>query len=204
VQAAFAEEFAAAGGRIVEQADYVPSTADFNEILRRLLRTTGQRGSAPRPDAQFIFVAAQPVHGRLIRTQLRFNYASALPMYSTSDVYDPNSPGNVDLDGVIFPDMPWVLDPQGASAAARDTAERVFPGRGGQLARLYAFGYDAYRLVHELPRMRSGRVGPLPGATGRLAVDAQGRVRRELEWAQIVGGRVAPWPPPAPLEPPIS
>jgi outer membrane PBP1 activator LpoA protein len=204
VQAAFAEEFAAAGGSIVEQADYVPSTADFNEILRRLLRTTGQRGSAPRPDAQFIFVAAQPVHGRLIRTQLRFNYASALPMYSTSDVYDPNSPGNVDLDGVIFPDMPWVLDPQGASAAARDTAERVFPGRGGQLARLYAFGYDAYRLVHELPRMRSGRVGPLPGATGRLAVDAQGRVRRELEWAQIVGGRVAPWPPPAPLEPPIS
>ena len=113
VQAAFAEEFAAAGGQVVDQADYLPSTADFNEILRRLLRTTGQRGSAPRPDAQFIFVAAQPVHGRLIRTQLRFNYASALPMYATSDIYDPAGPGNVDLDGVIFPDMPWVLDPQG-------------------------------------------------------------------------------------------
>ena len=89
VQAAFAEEFASAGGQVVDQADYLPSTADFNEILRRLLRTTGQRGSSPRPDAQFIFVAAQPVHGRMIRTQLRFNYASALPMYSTSDVFDP-------------------------------------------------------------------------------------------------------------------
>ncbi|HEU4515926.1 MAG TPA: penicillin-binding protein activator [Steroidobacteraceae bacterium] len=194
VAAAFVEEFTANGGQVVDQADYVPSTADFNDIIRRLLRTTGQRGSLPRPDAQFIFVAAQPVHGRLIRTQLRFNYASALPMYATSDVYDPAGPGNVDLDGVIFPDMPWVLDPLGVSAVARDAADRVFPNRGGQLSRLYAFGYDAYRLMHELPRMRSGSLGPLSGVTGRLAVDGQGRVRRELDWAQVVGGRISPWP----------
>jgi outer membrane PBP1 activator LpoA protein len=98
-----------------------------------------------------------------------------------------------------------VLDPAGASAAAREAADRAFPGRGGQLSRLYAFGYDAYRLVGELPRMRSGSLGPLAGATGRLAVDAQGRVRRELDWAQVVGGRAAPWPAPAaPLSPPTS
>ena len=201
VTAAFVEEFAASGGQVVEQADYLPSTADFNEIIRRLLRTSGQRGSSPRPDAQFIFVAAQPVHGRLIRTQLRFNYASALPMYATSDVYDPAGPGNVDLDGVIFPDMPWVLDPFGASAVAREAADRAFPNRGGQLSRLYAFGYDAYRLVGELPRLRSGGSGPLAGVTGRLELDAQGRVRRDLDWAQIVGGRVSPWPAPQPPGP---
>src|SRR6185295_19714054 len=50
VQSAFADEFAAAGGQIVDQADYLSSTADFNDILRRLLRTTGKRGSNPRPD----------------------------------------------------------------------------------------------------------------------------------------------------------
>lgn len=200
VAAAFAEEFTANGGHVVDQADYTPSTADFNQTLRSLLRTTGQKGSSPRPDAQFIFVAAQPVHGRLIRTQLRFNYASALPMYATSDIYDPAGPGNVDLDGVIFPDMPWVIDPMGASASAREAADRAFPGRGGQLSRLYAFGYDAYRLAGDLPRMKNGSLGPLAGATGRLAVDAHGRVRRELDWAQIVNGRAVPWvlPPPAP------
>jgi outer membrane PBP1 activator LpoA protein len=202
VQAAFADEFAAAGGVVAEGADYVPSTTDFNETLRRLLRTTGQRGSSPRADAQFIFVAGQPVHGRLIRSQLRFNYASALPMYATSDIFDPSGAGNQDLDGVIFPDMPWVLDPIGAAGGARDAAERAFPGRGGPLVRLYAFGYDAYRLVNELPRMRGAGFGTLPGATGRLSVDPHGRVRRELDWAQVVGGRVAPWPPPAPLVPP--
>ena len=124
---------------------------------------------SPRPDAQFIFVAAQPVHGRLIRTQLRFNYASALPTYAISDVFDPSGAGNQDLDGVIFPDMPWILDPQGAAGGARETVERVFPTRAGQLTRLYAFGYDAYRLVNELPRLRSGGGGYLPGATGRLS-----------------------------------
>ena len=202
VQSAFAEEFAAAGGQVVDHADYLSATADFNEILRRLLRTTGQRGSNPRADAQFIFVAAQPVHGRLIRTQLRFNYASSLPMYATSDIYDPAGPGNVDLDGVIFPDMPWVLDPQGTSALAHETAERVYPGRGGQIGRLYAFGYDAFRLVNELPRMRSGSLGPLAGVTGRLAVDSQGRVRRELDWAQVVNGRAVSWT--SPLPPPAT
>ncbi|HXV41366.1 MAG TPA: penicillin-binding protein activator [Steroidobacteraceae bacterium] len=197
VQAAFAEEFAAAGGAVVDQADYLPSTVDFNELLRRLLRTTGQKGSAPRPDAQFVFVAAQPVHGRLIRTQLRFNYASALPMYSTSDVFDVAGPGSVDLDGVIFPDMPWVLDPFGPAAAAREAAERSWPGRTGQLGRLHAFGYDAFRLIGELRRLRGGGSSPLPGLTGRLSVDGAGRVRRELDWAQVVDGRpVSPPPPP--------
>ncbi|MGH8198336.1 MAG: penicillin-binding protein activator [Steroidobacteraceae bacterium] len=201
VHAAFAEELTMSGGQVVDQADYLPSTADFNDTLRRLLRTTGQRGSLPRPDAQFIFVAAQPVHGRLIRTQLRFNYASALPMYATSDIYDPAGSGNADLDGVIFPDMPWVLDPLGPSATAREIAERVWPGRSGQLARLYAFGYDAFRIIGELRRLRAGSSTPLPGVTGRLSVDGQGRVRRELDWAQIAGGRPVPWPqalPPAP------
>lgn len=201
IQLAFAEEFAAAGGQVVDHAEYLPSTADFNELLRRLLRTSGQRGSAPRADAQFIFVAAQPVYGRLIRTQLRFNYASALPMFATSDIFDPAGAGNVDLDGVIFPDMPWVIDPQGPFANARDAVERVWPGRNGQTDRLHAFGYDAFRLIGEIRRLRAGTSTPLPGATGKLAVDSDGRVRRELNWAQIVGGRPVPWPQPLAVPP---
>lgn len=202
VNAAFAEEFTASGGTIVDQAGYPPSTVDFNELLRRLLQTTGQRGSTPRADAQFIFVAAQPVHGRLIRTQLRFNYASALPVYATSDVFDGVGPGSVDLDGVTFPDMPWVLDTFGPAATAREAAERAFPARSGQLGRLHAFGYDAFRLIGELRRLRGGQSTPLAGLTGRLTVDGAGRVRRELDWAQVVNGRpVSPPPPPAVILP---
>lgn len=202
VQSAFAAEFAAAGGQLLDQADYAPDTADFNELLQKLLRTTGQRGSTPRADAQFIFVAAQPLHGRLIRTQLRFNYASALPVYATSDIYDPAGTSNVDLDGVIFLDMPWVLDPYGPAMTARESAERAWPDdRTGQRGRLHAFGYDAFRLVGELRRLRGRTSTPLPGLTGRLAVDGEGRVHRELDWAQVVDGRPVLLPPPALLPP---
>jgi hypothetical protein len=195
VQAAFAAEFAAAGGQLLDQVDYAPETADFNELLQKLLRTTGQRGSTPRADAQFIFVAAQPLAGRLIRTQLRFNYASALPVYATSDIYDPAGTSNVDLDGVMFLDMPWVLDPYGPAVTARESAERIWPDRIGQGGRLHAFGYDAFRLIGELRRLRGKTSTPLPGLTGRLAVDDQGRVHRELDWAQVVDGRPVLLPP---------
>ena len=196
VQTAFVTELLAAGGRVVDQADYSPATADFNELLRRLLQTSGERGSIPRADAQFIFVAAQPVHGRLIRTQLRFSYAGSLSMYATSDILDPAGTGNLDLDGVIFPDMPWVLGPDGPAAAARETAARAWPDRATAPGRLHAFGYDAFRLVNELQRLGGRAFSALPGLTGRLVVDAEGRVHRELDWAQIVDGRPALLLPP--------
>ncbi len=36
--------------------------------------------------------------------------------------------GNQDLDGVIFPDMPWILDPIGAVGGARDSGRARVPG----------------------------------------------------------------------------
>ena len=201
VQAAFAAELAEAGGQLLDQADYVPDTADFNLIIQNLLRTDGRRGSTPRADAKFIFIAGQPLAGRLIRTQLRFNYASALPVYATSDIYDPAGRSNVDLDGVIFPDMPWVLDPYGPPAAAREAAERIWPDRAGPQGRLHAFGYDAFRLVGELRRLRGRSTTPLPGLTGRLDVDSEGRVHRELDWAQVVDGKPVLLPAPGAVIP---
>ena len=201
VQAAFAAELTEAGGQLLDQADYAPDTADFNLIIQKLLHTDGKRGSTPRADAKFIFVAAQPLSGRLIRTQLRFNYASALPVYATSDIYDPAGTSNVDLDGVIFPDMPWVLDPYGPPAAVRAAAEHVWPDRAGPRGRLHAFGYDAFRLVGELRRLRGHASTPLPGLTGRLDVDAEGRVHRELDWAQVVDGKPALLPAPGAVIP---
>ena len=201
VQAAFAAELSAAGGQVVDQSDYAGDTADFNQLLQKLLRTDGKRGSTPRADATFIFVAAQPLAGRAIRTQLRFNYASALPVYATSDIYDPSGTSNVDLDGVMFLDMPWILDPYGPAQTARESAERAWPDRAGPRGRLHAFGYDAFRLVGELRRLRGKTSTPLPGLTGRLDVDGEGRVHRDLEWAQVVDGKPVLLPAPGSVIP---
>jgi hypothetical protein len=198
VLAAFADELSAAGGRLAGRSVYAPGTTDFREILTELLdlRAATTPGGRPtkvfRADAQFIFVAAQPIAGRLIRTQLRFNYAGRLPTYSTSDVFEPGSSGNNDLDGVIFPDMPWVADEQGPAALLREGIARTWPERAPARSRLYAFGYDAYAIVAELGRRRTPFGSPVAGLTGRLSLDTGGRIHRELQFVRVSDGRVEP------------
>jgi uncharacterized protein len=193
---AFAEEFTALGGRLLERRVYAPGTTDFKVIITDLLRigpsATGAR--TVRPDVGFIFVAGQPVDGRLIRTQLRFNYASRLPAYSTSDMYEPGGRGNADLDGMILPDMPWVLDPAGAAALLREQADRLWPQDRPSRSRLFAFGYDAYAIGAELARRGRPFATPLPGLSGRLTLDPAGRIQRGLDFAQVRGGRLEPLP----------
>jgi len=207
VLAAFAEEFAAAGGMLVDSDVYAPGTTDFQVILRRLLQV---RPAPPDPllppeaqrepryvyrdDADFIFVAAQSVTGRLIRTQLRFNYASRLPVYATSDIFDPGTRGSPDLEGVVFPDMPWVLDEAGPAALLRDSIVQTWPERAPARSRLFAFGYDAYTIAAELARRATPFATPVAGLTGRLVLDADGRILRELDFAQLRGGRTVPAP----------
>ncbi len=201
VLAAFEEELARAGGRLLARSVYAAGTTDFQVILDGLLelRTVpaeaGRSAKVYRPDAQFMFVAAQPVTGRLIRTQLRFNYASKLPVYATSDVHEPGSRGNIDLDGVMFPEMPWVLDETGVAASLRTTAERSWMQRAPSRSRLFAFGYDAFAIVSELSRHRSPFEQPVPGVTGTLELDAYGRIRRSMDFAVIEDGRAVPLPP---------
>ena len=55
--------------------------------------------------------------------------------------------------------------------------------------RFFAFGYDAFRIAASL--QRGAGVNP-EGLTGTLTIDAQGRVRRELEWARIRNGAPTP------------
>jgi len=202
VLAAFNQGLAEAGGALAAQSYYAPGTTDFSALLGELLQLRPSRTPEGRPtkvyraDAQFIFVAAQPVTGRLVRTQLRFNYAGRLPMYATSDIYEPGAQGNIDLNGVVFPDIPWVIDEGGPAALLRQSAELTWPDSSAPRSRLHAFGYDAYMIVAELARRQAPFGTPLNGLTGRLSLDSQRQVHRELGFARIEDGKAVPLPPP--------
>lgn len=201
VLAAFNEGLATAGGTLAAQSYYAPGTTDFTALLGELLQLRPSRTPEGRPtktyraDAQFIFVAAQPVTGRLVRTQLRFNYASRLPMYATSDIYEPGAQGNIDLNGVVFPDIPWVIDEGGPAALLRQSVELTWPNQAAPRSRLHAFGYDAYMIVAELARRQAPFGTPLNGLTGRLTLDSRRQVHRELDFARVEGGKAVPMPP---------
>jgi outer membrane PBP1 activator LpoA protein len=153
--------------------------------LETLLDTRLQFEPRRRGDIDFIFAASQAANARLLRPQLRFHFAGDLPTYATSDSFEPDVAANEDLDGLTFPDMPWMLG--GALADSVSAAARVaWPGVNPRRNRLFAFGFDAYRLLSTLRGASPG--ASIQGLTGRLSVGADGRVRRELDWAQLKGG----------------
>lgn len=204
---AFEAEFAAAGGSLVGRTFYDPAARDYSQPITRLLLIDQSRSRAnalstalgqrfefeprARSDVQFVFIGAQPLQGRSLRPALRFHLSQDLPVYATSDVFEPDSNSNADLDGVIFPDMPWVISPDASANGLKAALSSWWPGRSRGRGRLYAFGYDAFNLI---PVLRSAQptATPLGGLTGRLLVDERGRVRRELNWAQVENGRPRP------------
>lgn len=208
---AFSSELKQLGGELVASSAYATEESDHSPVIQQLFRLSESRDRHQRltallgtklefqprrrGDVQFIFVAAQPAQARLIRPQLKFHYAGDVPMYSTSDMYEADATANIDLDGVSFPLMPWVLSENTPAANARAVVERAWPARAGRRGNLYAFGYDAWQLIPELVarlqdpgryRQTNDRVD---GVTGRLRIDAQGRIHRDLDWAQIRDGK---------------
>jgi len=89
----------------------------------------------------------------------------------------------------MFPDMPWMLGDEGLSGQVREVARQAFGDAASRRGRLFAFGFDAFRIASSL--QRGAGINP-EGLTGTLSIDAQGRVRRELEWVRIKDGAPVP------------
>lgn len=205
---AFDTELKTLGGTIAAMRFYDPAARDYSQPITQLLLIDESRARASslsaaigtrlefeprrRGDAQFVFVGAQPVQGRSLRPALRFHLAEDLPVYATSDIFEPDAEANSDLEGVIFPDMPWVISPDAVSTQLRTALSKHWPARARGRGRLYAFGFDAYRLVPLLKAGKFGNAHAVPGMTGLLSIDSKGRVHRELDWAQVAGGKPAP------------
>jgi uncharacterized protein len=190
VQKAFVDEFTQHGGTLVDGGRFDAARADFSDIIKQVLQVHGVKGEASthRSDVDFIFLEGPPSAARLILPQLKFNYAGDIPVYSTSDSFEPNPNANADLDGMLFADMPWLVSADPTVDQIRDSVRAAWPARTARLDRLYAFGFDAYRLV---PAIKSNALSPaqdLAGMTGMLSLDDRHRVRRELEWVQVRSG----------------
>ncbi len=101
--------------------------------LESLLGTRLEFVPRRREDIQFIFRPRTASVERLLQPQLRFYYAGGIPTYATSDAFEPDPRANQDLDGLMFPDMPWMLGSPLAEAV-RSAASQAWPA-GGPAAR---------------------------------------------------------------------
>jgi len=211
VLAAFRQELEAGGGELIATASIDGTRTDYSEAVTQILgisesqaryrRLEGILGTKlqfeprRRADIGFIFAPAPANTERLLRPQLRFHFAGDIATYATSAAFEPDVRANQDLDGLIFPDMPWILGGDLAEAVRAATRD-AWPNAGFARSRLFAFGFDAWRLAVALLN-RPNDVN-IDGLTGRLSFDAEHRVRRELAWAQLHDGQLRPLPAPTP------
>ena len=161
--AAFAAAWRARGGYIA-RIETFQGGADLEAMRARFTRDHFSDASRERPDA--VFLAADADEARQARPYL----GNSLPVYATSQVNDGqrNGVANLDLGGVRFVDMPWLLQPD-------HPAVMVYPrppeSLGADLQRLYALGIDACRLAALLAAgPRPGSRIALDGVTGALSV----------------------------------
>ncbi len=193
VLGAFADELGRLGGTLLDSQRFETGQADFTDVIRQVMQIHAVKGepSTHRGDAAFIFVAGTAASVRLIVPQLKFHYAGYVPVYSTPDSFEPESADNSDLNGLLFPDMPWMISADPVTSQIRDAVRTAWPARTARLDRLYAFGFDAYRLVPALRSRSLSETNPISGLTGKLHLDDHNRIRRELDWAQIRNGEPA-------------
>ena len=117
-------------------------------------------------------------------------FAVSPRLYASSRSYDKNDETSEnELDGIYISEMPWILEQQSVNAIRH---QQLWPSSSDSQKRLYALGYDAYSLISQLAQMRGYSDYQLNGLTGKLSVNQQGLVIRQLTWTQYKDGQLLP------------
>jgi len=193
------------GGTLVEHQRYNAKKHDFGTPIqaalnideskarkRALVRLFGKKTKFEprrRQDTHFIFLAAKTKKARQIRPQLQFHHASGIPIYGTSHLYtghsDPKK--DVDLEGIRFPDIPWLLS-NDQTPLSLATVSKSLGSTRLRYPRLYAMGIDSFQLLPHLARLQNSPQETFDGQTGILYLDGIQQIHRQLVWAEINAG----------------
>ena len=172
---AFRNELAAAGERSIA----VPFAARQDTLV-----AIGESLAASPPDAVLLALDARDA------ATLRPRLPRELPVFATSMVNLGGAEGTLlapDLEGVVFVDLPWLLEPDHPAVMVYPRPEQPL---SAELQRLYALGIDGYRLALEWAQGRSSFT--LDGVTGFITVDRalSARTERRPGFAVFRSGRI--------------
>ncbi len=170
-----------ANGGSIEDVLFVAPNMDLSQAVATLMHSTVNTsktrragdndravlGQQHRHDIDVVFLLAPGKVAKQIVPLIRFYYVGTLPVYSTSVVAEGSSPQDIDLNGVMYCNIP--------AAASGSTS-------------LSAVGQDAYLLSSNLSRMLSMPGLPINGATGALTLTPDHKIYRRLSWTTINAG----------------
>ncbi|SHL98262.1 penicillin-binding protein activator [Vreelandella subglaciescola] len=186
---AFAQTLQQEGGNVTNAVRYNPN-GSASTAVKRALSVSGERARLGNIDA--LFLLAVPEYARQVPPLLDYYYATSLPVYATSHLNEGLKQPRLDkdLDGISFADIPWQIPDAAAGGEEAlpfySTYETLREEADPSMFRLMAMGVDAYEAGTRLADIAS--LQDLQGATGRLYLTADGRIYRDLPWAEFKNG----------------
>ncbi|OUR74286.1 LppC family lipoprotein [Methylophaga sp. 41_12_T18] len=208
IASAFNEQWLENGGTLLNHSTYDASKSDFSAVIKPLLsieaskerqqslkRTLGvsvEFEPRRRQDIDFLFLVAKPLKARQLIPQLKFHRSGNLAVIATSHAYSgkENRQQDVDLNGLIINDIPWIFDDTAIEDPAYLSLKNSQPKHFNNFIRLYALGTDAYRLIPSLNSLSRSSELTIIGATGDLSIDENGHVNRATRWAKFKQGKI--------------
>jgi outer membrane PBP1 activator LpoA protein len=203
LQQEFANYWRDLGGELVSSASFSGDN-EYADLIRQLLAIDASEARAEkitdilprneveftprrRGDIDFIFLMANPRQGRQIKPTLAFYFAGDIPVYALPAINDgtTNQILNQDLNGIIFPDSPWVLadDDQ-----FKQQVESTLRAAQGPIQRLRALGIDSFQLYPRLSQFANNEISNFAGMTGTLTLSSFGSFQRTPQSAVFVDG----------------
>lgn len=148
-----------------------------------------------RQDIDAIVIFANPEQTELLNPIIEASlspFADPVPVFASSRSYSLELSKNSlrDLRNLTFIDMPWML-PDNPWQQLTAQSEALWPKRRDNLLRLFAMGYDAYKLIPNLRHLHVLPHNNVFGLTGTLAVTAQGNIVRQLPWGKVNEDKVS-------------
>ncbi|WP_445426079.1 penicillin-binding protein activator [Alishewanella sp. HL-SH06] len=209
MQQHFTRQWQALGHEAPESYQF-EAKAELEALITRLLETDSSRerirlisGLIPgsveseahsRLDIDAIYLLADPVQTRMFKPFVDVSVmqtAPKLPIYASSRSYSAGGDANDlrDLNGLTFTETPWLLNEQHSQKVRQQYLE-LFSEQDETLQRLFAMGYDAYHIIGSLKQQQQLPSLSHPGFTGRLTVNADGSISRQLSWGSYRSNRL--------------
>ncbi|MCP3851624.1 MAG: penicillin-binding protein activator [Gammaproteobacteria bacterium] len=197
---AFSAYWKQSGGIIVDSVDYDSAAHDFSDPIKSMLNITASESRKKevsrtigrkleftprrRQDVDMLFMAAFPRQAKQIPLQVIYHHGETIPVYSTSHMVAnyQNARANVDMDGVSFSDMPFLLGATQDSTSLQNTYQSTL------YQRLFAMGVDSYQLAPYVEYLYKNPSESFSGDTGTITINNSGHVIRAQPWAVFEQG----------------
>jgi uncharacterized protein len=174
----------------VEQILGVKASEERTKYLQSIIEPDLIGTPRRRQDVDVILLSAPPSLAITIKPYLNLHYAHDIPVIADSTIYNEarRAENNKDLNSVYFVDIPFAIDNSEDISDIKNSLPNSWNDKVTAKAHLYALGFDSFKIIRQLPLLQNFADYRYPGLTGKLHLDHDGVVKRELLFAQFKQG----------------